>query len=148
MTARVSRVVPPWAHYIVDNLVAGVVTPLRSPRGLWTKRLVPAWRRYPVAAGVVAVAVAVSMIWLDAPAMRAVAALPHRLTEAFNEITDFGRAGWPLVPICIVFFATPLLSSPRLAFMSRGVITTSAVRLGYMFAAIGLTGLAETILKR
>ncbi len=148
MTARVSRVVPPWAHYIVDNLVAGVVTPLRSPRGLWAKRLVPAWRRYAVPAGIVAVVIAASMIWLDAPAMRAVATIPHSITEIFNEITDFGRAGWPLVPICILFFATPFLSSPRLAFMSRGVITTAAVRLGFMFGAIGLTGLADTILKR
>jgi undecaprenyl-diphosphatase len=148
MTAGVFRAVPPWANYIVVNLVAGIVAPLRAPRGAWTTRLVPAWRRFALPALLLAIAVLAAMAWLDAPTMRAVATLPPRLVDIFYELTDFGQAGWPLIPLCILLLATPVLSSPRLAFMSRGVLTTAAVRLGFMFAAIGLIGLADTVLKR
>jgi membrane-associated phospholipid phosphatase len=68
--------------------------------------------------------------------------------ETFNELTDFGRGAWPLTPLGLMLLATPFLCVPRLGFMSRGVITAAAVRLGYMFAAIALTGLADSILKR
>jgi len=106
MTAGVFRLVPPWANYIAVNLVAGVVTPLRAPRGAWTKRLVPAWRRFALPAIPLAIAVLAAMAWLDAPTMRAVATLSPRIIDIFNEITDFGRAGWPLIPLCILLWAT------------------------------------------
>jgi membrane-associated phospholipid phosphatase len=141
------RSVPPWANYIVANLVAGVVAPWRSPRGR-AGSLVPAWRRYAVPAVVVAALVVATMLWVDAPVMRAVARLPVGLTETFNEITDFGRGAWPLTPLGILLLATAILSHPRLAFLSRGVLTMAAVRLGYMFGAIALTGLVDAIGKR
>jgi undecaprenyl-diphosphatase len=146
-TGGVFRSVPVWANYIVANIVAGFVTPLRAPRGR-AGLLVPAWRRYAGPAGLVAVLVAASMIWLDAPVMRAVATLPYGIIETFNQITDFGRGAWPLTPLGILLLATAFLNLPRLDFMVRGVLTTAAVRLGYMFAAIALSGLVDTIVKR
>jgi undecaprenyl-diphosphatase len=137
----------PWANYIVANLVAGVVAPLRSRRGR-ADRLVPAWRRFAPFAVPLATLIAAAMAWLDAPAMRAVAALPTGFVAFVNEVTDFGRGVWPLTPLGILLFLSPILSSPRLGFLARGVLTTAAVRLGYMFTAIALTGLADTIIKR
>jgi membrane-associated phospholipid phosphatase len=139
---------PPWAGDLIANIVAGVVTPLRRPRGAWTSRLVPAWRRYAPLALPVAALVVASMAWLDAPVMRAVAGFPSRTVEIVNELTDFGRGAWPLTPLGILLLSSPFLLLPRFGFMSRGVLTTATIRIGYMFAAIGLAGLADTILKR
>jgi undecaprenyl-diphosphatase len=88
------------------------------------------------------------MVWLDAPLMRAVATLPSGVIETFNALTDFGRGAWPLTPLGVLLLATPFLCVRRLDFMSRGVLAAAAVRLGYMFAAIALTGLADSIIKR
>jgi membrane-associated phospholipid phosphatase len=41
-----------------------------------------------------------------------------------------------------------VLLLPSLPFMTRGALTAATIKLGYMFAAIGLTGLADTIIKR
>jgi len=138
---------PRWKNYAVANLVAGIVTPLRAPRGR-AGLLVPAWRRFALPGLVVAVLLVATMEWLDAPLMRTVAMLPSGVIETFNELTDFGRGVWPLTPLGLMLLATPFLCVRRLGFMSRGVLTAAAVRLGYMFAAIALTGLADSILKR
>ncbi|HEY4821570.1 MAG TPA: phosphatase PAP2 family protein [Xanthobacteraceae bacterium] len=145
MTAS-GAVRPRWKNYAVANLVAGIVTPLRAPRG--RANLVPAWRRFALPGLVVAVLLVATMEWLDAPLMRTVAMLPSGVIETFNELTDFGRGVWPLTPLGLMLLATPFLCVRRLGFMSRGVLTMAAVRLGYMFAAIALTGLADSILKR
>jgi len=137
----------PTRNYILANLVAGIVTPLRAPRGR-ARQLVPAWRRFAAWSALIAIVIVALMIWVDAAAMRAVAMLPVRVNTVFNEITDFGRGVWPLVPLATLLVVVSVLSSPRLGHLSRGVLAMAAVRLGYMFAAIALTGLADSILKR
>ncbi len=136
------------ASYIVANAAAGLAALVRARRGAWTDRLVPAWRRHAALAAVAAAAVAASMLWLDAPLIRAVTWLPVRVNETFNWLTDFGRGVWPLTPLAVLLLACPVLNHPRLAHLSRGVLAMAAVRLGYMFLAIGLTGLADTVIKR
>jgi len=138
---------PPATHYALANLTAGLMAPWRAPRGR-ARLLVPAWRRLALPGVVAAALVVATMVWVDAPLMRAVTKLPGRVIETFNEITDFGRGAWPLTPLAVLLLATPFLSAPRLSFLSRGVLTMAAVRLGYMFVAIALTGLADSILKR
>jgi membrane-associated phospholipid phosphatase len=137
----------PTRNYILANWIAGIVTPLRAPRGR-AHQLIPAWRRYALWSLLIAAIIAALMIWVDAAAMRAVAMLPARVNTVFNEITDFGRGAWPLVPLGTLLVVTSVLSSPRLGHLSRGVLAAVAVRLGYMFAAIALTGLADSVLKR
>jgi membrane-associated phospholipid phosphatase len=134
-------------NYIVANTVAGIVTPLRSRRGR-ADLLRPAWRRFAVVFVPVAIVIAAATAWVDAPVMREVARIPPRVVEVFNEITDYGRGAWPLTPLALLLLASPALCLPRLGLMSRGVLTTMAVRLGFMFSAIALTGLADTIVKR
>jgi membrane-associated phospholipid phosphatase len=143
-----SGATPARGGYVVANVVAGLVGPFRAPRGAWTRRLVPAWRRYAPYALPIAAAIAVAMVFVDAPMMRAVDRLPRGLLDAFNELTDFGRGVWPLTPLFVLLLTTAVLCVPRLGLMGRGVVTASAIRLGYMFLAIGLAGLADTIVKR
>jgi undecaprenyl-diphosphatase len=134
--------------YIAANVAAGLTALVRAPRGAWNDRLVPAWRRHPVLLVVVAGTVAAAMVWLDGPVMQAVTWLPPRFIETFNWLTDFGEGIWPLFPLAVLLVACPLLNHPRLVHLSRGVLAMAAVRLGYMFLAIGLTGLADSIIKR
>jgi len=143
-----SRALPPWGGYIVGNVVAGLMAPLRTRRGAWATRLVPAWRRYAPYALPVAAMVAGCMAFVDAPMMRAAEALPRGVLDTFNELTDYGRGVWPLTPLFLLLLTTPALCVPRLGLMGRGVVTAAAIRLGYMFLAIGLAGLADTIIKR
>jgi membrane-associated phospholipid phosphatase len=134
--------------YLVANVVAGLRAPLRPPRGPRVKLLVPAWRRYAVALVLAPTLVLAAMLSLDATVMRGVAQLPRSVIDAFDDITDLGLAGWFLVPLGVLLLLTPVLSAPRLTHMARGVLTMLAIRLGFLVAAIGLTGLAGTILKR
>jgi undecaprenyl-diphosphatase len=53
-----------------------------------------------------------------------------------------------LVPIALVLAAMTALASPRLPLMSQRVLAAVAVRLGFLFVAVGLPGLVFTILKR
>ncbi len=147
-TGGSSRPAPAHANYIVANVTAGIAAPLRAPRGAWTSRLLPAWRRFALLAPLVVAAVVAAMVWLDAPVMAAVTRLPQDFVAVVNEITDFGRGAWPLTPLAILLLATPALSLPRLGLMARGVLAAAAVRLGSMFAAIALTGLADSVIKR
>jgi len=147
-TSGTTRVPPARGGYLIANVTAGLAMPLRRPRGAWTARLVPAWRRYapylpPLAAFVVA-----AMLWLDTPIMRAASELPRGFIDFANEISDFGRGGWPLTPLGILLIASTVLLLPSLRYMTRGVLAAATVKVGYMFLAIGLTGLADTILKR
>ena len=147
-TGGVSRGPPARGGYLVANVTAGLRAPLRRPRGAWTARLVPAWRRYapylpPLAAFIVA-----AMLWLDVPVMRAVERIPPGFREVVNELTDFGRGVWPLTPLVVLLGAGAVLRLPRLSVMARGVIAAAAAKVGYMFVAIALTGLADSIIKR
>jgi undecaprenyl-diphosphatase len=134
--------------YMMAILKAGLVTPLRHPRGAWVPRLVPAWRRYapylpPLAAFLVG-----AMLWLDVPVKRGADLLSPGVREVVNELTDFGRGVWPLTPLVILMLACTFAWRPRLSLMARGTLTAAIIKLGYMFVAIGLTGLADSIIKR
>jgi undecaprenyl-diphosphatase len=151
MTAAGSAEARPMSwrtSYVVANAASGFSALVRAPRGAWNERLVPAWRRHPVLLVLVAEVVAAAMVWLDVPLMRAVTHLPTRFNETMNWLTDFGEGIWPLFPLAVLLLACPLLNHPRLVHLSRGVLAMLAVRLGYMFLAIGLTGLADSIIKR
>jgi membrane-associated phospholipid phosphatase len=147
-TSGASRAPTASWRYLVANLVAGLTTPLRRPRGAWTARLVPAWRRYAPYLPPIAAFIAAAMLWLDTPIMRAADGLPPGFRVFVNELTDFGRGAWPLTPLVIALIAGTVLLLPSLSLMTRGALTAAIIKVGYMFVAIGLTGLADTIVKR
>jgi membrane-associated phospholipid phosphatase len=147
-TSGASRAPSGRGGYLVANLVAGLVTPLRRPRGAWTARLMPAWRRYAPYLPPLAAFVAAAMLWLDTPIVRAASELPRGFLDFVNQLTDFGRGAWPLTPLGILLIAGTAALMPSLSLMTRGTLAAATIKLGYMFAAIGLTGLADTILKR
>jgi membrane-associated phospholipid phosphatase len=94
------------------------------------------------------VLVAFCMIVLDAPGVALAKSLPLWVVETFNEITDFGKSGWFLIPIGGAIVLAAILSTPAAGRMTNLVLTGLIVRLGYVFVAIALPGLLVAIVKR
>ena len=114
----------------------------------WPSAFQTLWQREMATMLVIAFVVGISMGWVDVPLARAMADLPPWVTSAFDEITDFGRASWSLVPLGILYLATVVIASTQFGRFTYRVCAAVAVRLGYMFVAIGLPGLVVTIVKR
>jgi undecaprenyl-diphosphatase len=111
----------------------------------------PTWRaplRLGIGAVVAGVIIAAVMIVIDASAVAVAQRLPERLITAFDQVTDFGKSVWFLVPIALALIALALLASPGLPRISQRLLAALAVRLGFLFLAIGLPGLVFTIVKR
>ena len=129
------------------NVVAAFMMLARPVRN----RLPPPWLpgRQPlaIAAGVFAAVFLTGMIFIDAAAVNAAARLPRWLISAFDWITDFGKSGWFLWPLGILFLALAALP-PTLTRLSQRVLAAAMVRVGFLFVAIGVPSLFATIVKR
>jgi membrane-associated phospholipid phosphatase len=138
---------PSWFRFLRANVVTGLARLVRRPRG----GAKPIWRAYARVAAGAALAIAaliLIMVFVDAAAIRAARQAPRWLVDSFQFVTDFGLAGWFLVPLGIALFVITVVNSPALTRMSQGVLAALAVRLGFLFLAIGVTGLVVTVLKR
>jgi membrane-associated phospholipid phosphatase len=94
------------------------------------------------------IAVAASMFLIDVAASQWARHLPLKLSGAFQPITDFGLASRFLVPLGFALLVLAAVMSPALPRLTQGVITMLAARCGFLFLAIGLPGLFDTIVKR
>jgi membrane-associated phospholipid phosphatase len=133
-----------WLRQIGMKVQGTLATLMRPPRG-------PVAR--PGVAGLaigtlVAVAVLIAtMFVLDAWSVSYARRLPGPLREAAGRFTDLGKSGWFLWPTGILLLALAVLTSPDLPRFSRGILAAFAVRLGFVFTAIGLPSLFATIIK-
>jgi len=96
----------------------------------------------------VAIAVAVFVIGLvliDAPAITYARTLPRWVQDFFDWITDFGKSGWFLWPLGVLFAI--LAALPRPAGIAQRVLAAMMVRIGYLFWAIALPGIATNAIK-
>jgi membrane-associated phospholipid phosphatase len=116
-------------------------------------RLHAAWpwaapaRQTAVAAGIVVAALLFLMVTLDAAAIRGVGHLPRWIVSAFDDITDYGKSGWFLWPLGLMFLALAALP-PMLTRFSQRVLAVIMVRIGFLFTAIAVPSLLVTIIKR
>jgi undecaprenyl-diphosphatase len=111
----------------------------------------PAWRGPPIVmcGGIAAIAVIVATMALaDAWAIREVRRLPQWLVALLDELTDFGKSGWFLVPIALLLLSIAALASPALPRISRLVLAAVSVRLGFVFMAIAVPALVVAVAKR
>jgi membrane-associated phospholipid phosphatase len=109
------------------------------------------WRgplRLAITTGVGGAIIVATMVLLDAPAVTAAQRAPEWMIVMFEYITVFGKSVWFLLPIAVALALIAYLATAPLARMSRGVLAALAVRLGFLFLAIGLPGLIFTIAKR
>ena len=121
---------------------------LMRRRRLVPAEFVPAWRRLWIQGLLTAGAIALSMALIDAPTFDFASGLPAWLVDFFYAITDFGRSGWVLVPVGSLFVVIILFASPALDRVTRAMLTAVMLRLGFIFIAVGLPGLVDTIVKR
>jgi membrane-associated phospholipid phosphatase len=138
---------PSWFRFVRANVVTGLARLVRPARGSAT----PIWRAYARLAVGTALAIAVLvliMVFVDAAAIRAARQAPRWLVAPFQFVTDFGLAGWFLIPLGGALLVIALVNAPALTRMSQGVLATLAVRLGFLFLAIAVTGLVVTVVKR
>jgi undecaprenyl-diphosphatase len=117
------------------------------PRRFKESRMLPPRRRLALW-GIAGIAlVAFCMIALDARGVTFAASLPLWVVVTFNEITDYGRSGWTLIPIGCLIALAAILCTPSAGRMSARVLTSLIVRLEFLFLAIALPGLFVTIVK-
>ena len=125
--------------------------PLGGARGFPWPTAFP-WQHEPkrlaIAAAIVIAVLLFGMTFIDAAVSNAVGHLPAWLVRFFNWLTDFGKSGWFLWPLGLLFLALAALPHQRLTPMSQRVFAAVLVRTGFLFVAIGAPGLFVTIVKR
>ncbi|MEI9805135.1 MAG: phosphatase PAP2 family protein [Pseudolabrys sp.] len=126
---------------IAASLAMLVRAPRIHPLHSWLWPL----RKLGIAIAISTVVFLLGMTFIDAPAIVYARTLPRPVISFFDWITDFGKSGWFLWPLGLVFMA--LAALPRLTPMSQRVLSAMMVRLGYLFAAIALPGIATNIIK-
>ena len=87
------------------------------------------------------------MLFLDARGVTFARALPPWLVDTFNEITDYGKSGWFLVPLAGLIVAAAIFA-PVAGRIANLVLASLVVRLTYLFLAIAVPGLVVTVVKR
>jgi membrane-associated phospholipid phosphatase len=87
------------------------------------------------------------MVTVDPVAIRGVEYLPRWIISAFDDITDYGKSGWFLWPLGLLFLALSALP-PILTPFSQRVLAALMVRVGFLFTAIAVPSLFATIVKR
>lgn len=117
--------------------------PARARAGLWP--LAP--RELAIAAGITIAVFVFLMVTTDAAAIRGVRHAPEWIVSIFREITDFGKSGWFLWPLGLLFVALAALPQILTSFSQR-VLAAIMVRVGFLFAAIAVPSLFVTIVKR
>jgi membrane-associated phospholipid phosphatase len=116
-------------------------------------RLHAAWpwmsapRQIAIATGIGIAVLLIVMVTIDAAAIRGVGHLPRWVISAFDDITDFGKSGWFLWPLGLLFLALAALP-PMLTSFSQRVLAAIMVRIGFLFTAIAVPSLFVTIIKR
>jgi membrane-associated phospholipid phosphatase len=112
------------------------------PRAPWISS-----RQLAIAAAVFVAVFVIGIVFIDAPATNAVMRLPRWLISFFDAITEYGKSGYFLWPLGILFLFLAAMPpvAPRFAQL---VLASIMVRVGFLFAAIAVPSLFVTIVKR
>ncbi|HEY1312032.1 MAG TPA: phosphatase PAP2 family protein [Pseudolabrys sp.] len=127
------------------NVVAALAVLTRPPRVHVRKPWPLTLQQLAIAAGIVALGFLLVQFVADAAAINGVARLPGWVVWFFDQITDFGKSGWFLWPLGILFLA--LAALPTLPRVPQLVLSAMMVRVGFLFAAIAVPGLFTNIVK-
>ena len=95
-----------------------------------------------------ALLIGVTMVVLDAWAATTARQLPLWVIRGFGDITDFGKSGWLLWPLCALLIGLAIAAAATAARFAQLIITSLALRLWFLFVAIAVPGLAADVIKR
>jgi membrane-associated phospholipid phosphatase len=137
---------PAWRR-CAANVVAALTLLTRPPRIHPREPWIQSPQKLAIAAAVFVVVFAFGMMFVDAAATNAVLHLPRWIASSFDAITDYGKSGWFLWPLGILFLCLAALPpiAPRFAQL---VLAALMVRVGFLFTAIAVPGLFVTTVKR
>lgn len=122
--------------------LAALARPVRThTENSWPMTL----RQIAVVGGVALLVFLLTMFLIDAAAIRGVGHLSRFIVWFFDQITDFGKSGWFLWPLGILFLV--LAGLPSLPRMPQLVLTAVTVRVGFLFAAIAVPGIVLNLIK-
>ena len=134
-----------WPRQIVLNARATLAMLFRAPR-----RPPVAWpdtAKLLLGAALVVAVVIAAMFMLDAWSVRQARGLPAALLTAAGRFTDLGKSGYFLWPLGILMLMLAALYSPAMPRFWRGILAAWSVRIGFVFTAIALPSLFDTIIK-
>jgi membrane-associated phospholipid phosphatase len=129
---------------IASNLQLWIVTLFRKPRA----KTPPIGVRNGIAFGAAVAVIIASMFLLDAAASEWARQLPHWVTVTGDEISNFALGSRFSYPLGFFILLLAALTRPSLPRGTRGVLEVFAARAGFLFLAIGLPGLFDTVIKR
>jgi len=131
----------------LNNIGVAFATLVRKPH-IDPKRpwLLPR-RELAIAAAVAIVVFVLGMLLIDGPTTRLVQRLPRWIVSFFDSITDYGKSGYVLWPLGLVFLVLAALPPLGLRMQQR-VLAAIMVRVGFLFTAVALPGLFDTTIKR
>lgn len=115
---------------------------LRAPAWSWTAA------RLATVSTAAVLALLLCMILIDASVANFARTLPQSVHWFFDAITGFGKSGWFLWPLGLLFLLLACLPRERLTPFAQRVLAATMVRAGFLFLAIGLPGLFVSIVKR
>jgi undecaprenyl-diphosphatase len=127
--------------------VAVALALVTGPAKIHPRPVVTSLRPLAIKAAIYFAAFPLCMVLLDGPVMRAIGHLPRWVIVPFDEITDYGKSGWFLWPLGLLFLALAALPA-RLSRISQAVLAAVMVRIGFLFLAIAVPGLFVTTIKR
>ena len=127
------------------RMVAWLSLPGR-PRHVRAARMLPPWRRLALGVLIAVICVGAAMILLDARALAFVRTFSIRTVDVFNEITDFGRSSWVLIPLAVLIVLATL--TPTAGRTANLVMASLVVRFEFLFLAVAVPSLFVGIVKR
>ncbi len=101
-----------------------------------------------LAIAITVAAIVASMFFMDTAATAWGRQLPRWLTDAADQITNFGLSGYFLYPLGFILLMLAALLAPSLPAMTQGVVAALAARFGFLFVAIAVPSLFDTVVKR
>lgn len=140
-----STATSPWRR-CRDNVVHAL-TLLTGPAKLHPDHPWTTARQIAIASAIAVAVVLFFIVFVDGPVTHAVLDLPRWAIWPFDQITDFGKSGWFLWPLGLLFLALAALPAPA-THVSQAVLAAVMVRIGFLFTAIALPGLFVAIVKR
>jgi membrane-associated phospholipid phosphatase len=126
------------------NLARWIVVLVRTPRARPPRWPAGAYVAIALTVGVIVAA----MFFIDAAASDWARHLPRRPIDLAEDVTNFGLSGWFLYPLGFILVLLAAIKAPSLPRMAQGVLALLAVRFGFLFTAIALPSLFDTIVKR
>ena len=136
-----------WPRWFCSNIATAIATLVRRPKA----KAVPYWRtfRFVVYAIPVASVLLVGlMAFVDGAAIEVARAAPAWLRGLAEVVSISGESDVFLVPLGVALVLIAALASPSLANATRLLMAATAVRCGFLFAAIAVPGLFTALAKR